>query len=362
MAAIHPFSTQFDKLTTFDAGPHPVISLYLNLRPDQHGRDRFAPFVRGALKERLATYSEEGPERTSLDQDAQKIGATLDNIDASLNGLAIFACSGAGLFEVIPLAAAPLTHRLTIASQPHLYPLARLMDDFPVYAAVLLDSHSARIVLIAANMILREDDVAGVKTKRHKMGGWSQARFQRHVDNFRSQHAKEVADRLSRIVRDEQVPRVIVSGDEVITAMLRDELPKDVTARVIDVLSLDVRSPDHAILQSTLAAIQQHDARTDRERVDELLDAYRSGGLAAVGVENVLRAFELGQVDELLIAGTAANDTASQTSGDLSAEEQSADTLLVKARQTSASICFIQDAELLKPIGGAGAFLRFLVD
>jgi hypothetical protein len=37
------------------------------------------------------------------------------------------------------------------------------------------------------------------------------------------------------------------------------------------------------------------------------------------------------------------------------------DELVTKAAQTSASVSFIQDAALLEPVGGVGAFLRYRI-
>jgi len=362
-------SAQLDRLTAFEPGPHPVVSLYLNLQPNERGRDQFDAFMRNAFTSVVGTYPAGSPERESLDEDARRIREYLGSVDPATNGLALFACSGGGLFEAVPLAAPIPEHRVYVSDQPHLYPLARVLDEYPRYAVVVADTHTARLFVVAVNAIERTDAVEGVKSKRHKVGGWSQARYQRHVDNFRAQHAKDVVEVLTRTVRAEQIQFVIVGGDEVIVPLLKDELPKDVAERVVDVVRLDTRAPAHEILQSSLESIRQHDVQTDRERVDALLGEYRSGGLGTVGVAAVEAALDLGQVDELVIAAapeiidtTAKPDAAAAadvTAGSLTGAERVADELIVKARQTAASIRFIQDPALLQPLGGVGAFLRF---
>jgi peptide subunit release factor 1 (eRF1) len=360
-----PLSAQLDRLAALIPGPYPVISLYLNLQPDDRGRDRYDAFVRKTLPERLATFPGEGPERASLERDREKIRTYLQSLDASANGLALFACSGADLFEAIALTAPIAEHRLYISDQPHLYPLARVIDEYPRYAVLVADTHRARIFVVAANAVERAAGVESDKTKRHKMGGWSQARYQRNVDNFRTQHAKEAVDMLTRIVRDEQIPSIVIGGDEVVVPMLKRELPKDVAERLVDVLPLDIRAPEHEILRSSLEALRRQDAQSDRERVDGLLNAYRGNGLGTVGVDSVSRALELGQVLELLITSrpdaidTAGRSTGNASPAERSAEERIADDLIVKARQTGAAVRFIQDSELLAPFGGVGAFLRF---
>src|SRR5688572_7073618 len=177
-------SAQLDRLAAFEAGPFPVVSLYLNAQSDQHGRDHFEPFLRKELPERLRTYPAEGPERKSLEEDAEKINSYLGNLTPSANGIVIFASSGAGLFEAIELAAPIDQHRLYVSDEPHLYPLARVLDQYPRYAVLLADTHRSRIVVVAANAVEATEQVTGTKTRRHKMGGWSQARYQRHIENY----------------------------------------------------------------------------------------------------------------------------------------------------------------------------------
>jgi len=346
MPTADQLTSQLDRLAAADTGPFPVISLFLDLRPNDRGRDQFESFLRKELTERVATYPASGPERDSLEQDAAKIREYVSHLDGSINALALFTSSGADLFEAIPLAAPLDAHRLYISPQPHLYPLARLVDEYPRYLALLVDTHSARIFVFAMNALVKTEAIEGAKTKHHKKGGWSQARYQRHTENFHVRHAKEVVDAVERIVREEEIGSILILGDEVIVPLLREQMPKPLADKVIDVLKMDVRAPEHDVLQATLDALREHDAATDRERVEALVGAYRGNGLATVGAENVRKAFELGQVDELVIAAPPE-----------STEESNE--LVRQARATSASVRFIEDASLVESIGGVGAFLRF---
>src|SRR6476660_9379845 len=105
MTHVDQLTAQLDRLGSADTGPFPVVSLYLDLKPNERGRDQFEPFLRKELAERLRTYPGQGPERESIEQDAEKIRSYVSQLDSSLNGLALFTSSGAGLFEAIPLAA-----------------------------------------------------------------------------------------------------------------------------------------------------------------------------------------------------------------------------------------------------------------
>jgi len=365
MPTIDQLHEQLDRLAEWDPGPFPVVSLFLNLQPDDRGRDRFEPFLRNELDARLTTYGAQGPERASLEKDADRIRKYVGGVDPSANGLAVFSSSGADLFEAVPLAAPIAEHRLYISDQPHLYPLARLLDEYPRCAVLLADTHSARIFIFALNALERQAQIEGTKTKHHKKGGWAQARYQRHTENYHLHHAKEVIDALARIVRDEAITSVLIAGDEAIVPLLREQMPKDLAERIVDVLKLDIRAPEREVLDATVAVIKEQTAESDRERVEALIGAYRGNGLAVVGVDAVRRALELGQVDELVIAARpdaldpAARSTTQREPSERTAEERAADELIVKARETAAKTRVIEDASLLAAVGGVAATLRF---
>jgi len=214
------------------------------------------------------------------------------------------------------------------------------------------DTNAARIFVFGTGSTVDSVDVQNPKTKHSKAGGWSQARFQRHVENVHVHHAKEVVDRLDKIVAAEGIDHVVLAGDEVIVPLLKEQMPEQLAAKLVDVLRLDIRSPEHEVLTSTLEALRRQDEQTDETVVRELIDEYRAGGLATVGVDPVDNALQRGQVDTLVI--TAGPD---QVKGG----EETANQLVTLARQTSAAVRFIENPSLLASIGGVGALLRYAI-
>jgi peptide subunit release factor 1 (eRF1) len=367
-------------LAALEPSPFPVLSLYLSLVPNERGREDHHQFVRKVLNERAKAFSEESPERQSFDQDAERIRQYLEtNHDTAWNGLAIFASAGADLFEAIPLEAPLDHHELFIGSVPHLYPLAKVIDTFPRYAAVTLDTNKARIVVFSLAAAERQENIQNQKTRRNSKGGWSQARYQRHAENFHLLHIKEVVETLDRIVREENIGHIVVEAEEVALPIFREQLPKHLAEKIVDELTIQRHTDDSSLLMRTLTALRVKDAESDAEKVEELMDAWQSGGLGVAGPEAALSALQLGQVDELIIAAspellkpvqTLPDDAAP---GDLqattSAPQGTADErrlklaaeLVTRAKQTAAKIRFIEDGNLLAGIGGVGALLRFRI-
>jgi len=75
------------------------------------------------------------PERESLDVDLARIGDLLANVRPSAQGVAIFACSAADKFFRVGQFDAPFErNQLFVGERPHIYPLARLIDQYRPYA------------------------------------------------------------------------------------------------------------------------------------------------------------------------------------------------------------------------------------
>src|SRR3954452_7717589 len=135
----------FDRLVAFPPTTFPVLSLYLNAEPNQHGQDDVDRFLRRELAARGRTYEPHSADRESYDRDVERIQSWVrENLRPSANGVAIFACAGQDdFFEAVQLDAPIKEHRLYVYNQPQLYELARITDAYPRYPAVVLDSQLA---------------------------------------------------------------------------------------------------------------------------------------------------------------------------------------------------------------------------
>jgi peptide chain release factor subunit 1 len=365
-----------DQLAAFIPTTLPVLSLYLNAQADQHGRDSFAAFVRKELPARAKTYPLRSPARASIDRDTERIQKYLqEEVQPSTNGIAIFACAGAEeFFEAVQLDVPITEHELYVDHQPHLYALARLLEQYRRYAVLLADTNAARLFVFGTGERMQAQEVQNTKVSHTRVGGWSQARYQRHVKNYHLHHAKEVVEALGQVVQQDKIEHIILAGDEVIIPVLREQMPPPLRDKVIDILRLDITTPEHAIVQAALVALREQDAKDDAEKVERLLDEFRSGGLAVIGVHDTLAALANGQVDELVISATVDNFQAEEDGdallqarapeGEANGSPTSpavivADELVTRARQSSAHITFIENAALLADVGGVGARLRY---
>lgn len=367
-----------DSLLTFGAIPAPVISLYLDARVNEHGKRNFMPFVRKQLSERVKSYPTQSEERASVEEDFVRIMRYLeDGVRDPTQGLALFACSALdNYFQVGQFEVHFERNRLVVSERPHVYPLARLIDQYRRYAVVLADTNRAQIFVFAAGRAVEQNDIENVKTKHTSVGGWSQSRYQRHEENYHLHHAKEVVDALERTLREDQIEHVILAGDEaVVIPLLKEQMSKELLEKVIDTISLGIDTPEHELLEETLTAFSRHDSLTDMQQVERLLGEFRGDNLAVAGVPDTLAALSNGQVEEMLIVAAAdslkfdeeevrkvlkvygADDIPETLDARAVADE-----LIRRANQMSAArTTFVEDVTRLEQLGGVGALLRYRV-
>ena len=330
------------------------------MKPDQPAQP-FKAFLEDAIKEHEDAAA-----------DIQKILEFLADEKPASQALAIFTSSAdPGLFETVPIEAPLGGHRLYIDREPHVFPLERLADQYQSYAAVLVNTNTARLYVFSAGAAERQIVVKNKKGKRVSAGGWSQARYQRRAENLHIKHMKEVAEAVDRLVQEESIARVLVAGDDVALPLLREHLAPATLELVTEVGGVDIKTSDNDLFRVTLEAFREADQQSDQDRVDAVLNAYRSGGLGTVGLAGVRAALERGQVDRLLVPATPAKSTADHATADTAAtgpkelqselDESVIEELVTLARRTDAEITFIEDARLLVPARQVGAMLRYRV-
>jgi peptide subunit release factor 1 (eRF1) len=367
------------RLIEFEPQALPVISMYLDARTNQHGKRDFAPFVRKRMIELARIYAPHSQERAGFVSDAEQIERYLKEwVDPATQGIAIFACDSKNKFFDVGEFNVPFPrNRISVSDRPHLYPLARLAGKNPRYAVVVADANNAHIFVFGCGRTMARADVQNSAPPPTEIRRWMESRYQRHMENYQLHHMKEIANVLERTLRDDGVPNLILAGDEkTIIPMLREQLSKKTKAKIIDVLSLPVATPESELLAESLKAFQKFDSKSERAKVQRLMNEYRADDLAVAGVAQTLAAASNGQVDEMLITSSPADlvydevevanvlqlyPVDNQLSPKLD-QRSVADELVRRATQlSSARVTFIENATQLNQVGGVGALLRYRI-
>ena|SRR5436190_1614362 len=292
------------KLAEWTPGDVPVISLYLSVDGRQYPRRidyevRLDDLLRQA-RERAALLGRDL--MRSVEEDAVQVSSFVrERFDrGSTRGLALFSASRAGLWEDIPLPR-PVRDRVVVAPHPDLLQLETLLDTYESFCTVLVDSEKARIFLAELGQIEEQshllDDVPG----RHDQGGWSQARYQRHIDEHRQRHLKHTGEVLLHFHKRRKFDHLILGGPEEIVA----EFERDLHDYLRRLVRARISLPMTAMVAEVQARSLEIEEDMERERVRASLDrlsAEAAAGRAAVtGLASTLRALGEGRVETLLV-------------------------------------------------------------
>jgi peptide chain release factor subunit 1 len=380
-----------EKLAAFEPNGFPVVSIYLDARANENGRDEYEIWLRQAINEAGEEFEEDSAEAESFKADIERIQTFLDEeAEEDANGIAIFACSGAdGFFETVQLDVAFPNNRLFAFDRPHIFPLVRLIEQNPKYAVLWSDTNKADIYVFGGENTInletetkaKVEEIENTVTQRTKVGGWSQARFQRHIGNFHLQHAKETVEELEKLMRDARIEHLVLCGDETrIMPILRPQLPKALEDAVVATLNMSQYASEDEIREKTHEIMAIENAVKDKERVQRMYDAAKAAaGLGTLGVEDTLAALSNGQVEELIISSSfnairyspkkvkkvlkayapGEDNSASDELPEVKEIRQVGDELIIRALNSAAKIVFVEDESLLKEAGGVGAVLRY---
>ena len=334
-----------------------------------------------AARQRLA---DAGASPASLDAAAAVAGAP-----GGARGYAVFARAGAVTFTGV-LDAPPRREIARLAPLPHLMPLlAQRRPPIP-HVRVSATRVGGEIVAIGGTGWSWRDWVAGQDWPVHKasVGGWSEPRFERSVEETWDENAKTLATEVDAVAGRIGARHVIVSGDVRARSLLLGHLstPLRESATVLDE---EVSADSQAMTAAADRALSEWAGRHSRERFDDW-QARLAHGLAVQGLQETMAAFRNGQVSDLFLADDPTS-TASAWIGpagsDLAASQQElldldvaapaadrADAALVRAiAHTDADLHFLP-ADLVetgnpeacggiaRPLDGVGATLRFSVE
>ena len=230
-------------------------------------------------------------------------------------GVAIFACEQRLLFEACQPASVSIAATRSSATG-HISIRSLASATSTRCAAVLIDTHTARIFVFSAGETEQYLEIQNPKGKHIKSGGPSQARLQRHAGNSQLLHVKDVIERLETVVRANAIEYVVLAGDEVVVPLFKSHLPQMLAERLVDVVRLDIRSAEPEVLSATLELMRRHDAARDLALVQQVVGDSRAGGRAVVGVADTRRALRDGRVETLRIAALPEQVPGSEAAAD----------------------------------------------
>ena len=368
-------------LAGFEAEKGCAISLYLDLDP----RDTPTP---AAADTRLHSLIDEaakgdGANRRELTHDQRlSLRADFDRIRRfyeteftrdGAHGLAIFCAGLDNVWRPLALTEA-VPDEVKVGRKLYLAPLVPLVGRGEGALVVVVGRERGQFFRLRGGRLEETADHTEEQPGKHDQGGWSQARYQRHIEALVHEHLKEVADELDHLVRRLHGPQVVVISTEEARAEFDDLLSKEAQGAIVGWTQAEAHAQAPELLELATPVLERW--RTEQET--SVLERWREeagrDGRAAAGWAKTLEAASDGRVELLLFQEGARHPAAScPRCGRIAAEEgtcpldgtsmeRSDDGLDLAVHQTlihGGTVWAVQHHQDLEPVEGIGALLRY---
>lgn len=279
-------------LAAFHNDIYPVVSLYLDVRPEERQRDKVRAKLKHLIDEarHLPATTSTKECRRAFQQEAERLMAWFETeYDDTGRGLAIFTAQEHGLWRSFRLPV-PTRDRLIIADRPYLRPLLTLVDEFERYMVVLVDKQTARLFIVYLGEIEEYTDLMDELVPHSREGGLSAEKNQRHHDMHVLWHVKHAAEVTERLWMLEQCQWLLIGGTDEALAEFRDHLPKALRERLAGQVTVSVNDNHDVILARALEVEQAIERRVEAERVTALFDATFGTKQGVLGLDDTLEA------------------------------------------------------------------------
>jgi peptide chain release factor subunit 1 len=293
------------QLASFRAEKGCAISLFIDLDPSVSPTPAHA-------QTRVHSLLDEGEKRSdgSRQTHEQRLGLKADferireffNEEFERNGArgyAVFCAGLDNLWQTVPLSE-PVPDEVKVSQELYLAPLVPLVGRGEGAVVAVVSREQGRLYRLQGGRLEEVADLFEEQPRRHDQGGWSQSRFQRHVDELAKDHLKDVGVELESRLRRLRYPKVVVVCPEELKSEFAEVLAGDALGAIIGWTTAKARASPVELLDAAMPVIEEWRERQETETVERWKDQVGRNGRASSGWEATLEAASDARVDCLL--------------------------------------------------------------
>jgi peptide subunit release factor 1 (eRF1) len=312
-------------------------------------------------------------EREHFDENLKLLDGVLEGLSFDTPSVAVFVCWALDVAQTLPLTVG-VPDKVWMGSAPFIRPLAELQDEYEDFAVAVVDNTAAQVYFVRAAEVTGEGRVRGDVKNSVKKGGWSQKRYARRREKELNQYAADVAELLRELYDDEGFERLVLLGSQEAMQAVEEQLATPLQDRLVGGRSVDL-GDEQSVLQEAFAVYFEGERREEEALWERIREGYLTGGLAAVGAQQVLKAAQEARVEvalidrEMELVGTQCRacehavygtpETCQRCGSSDVFEVDYVNELVETLARTGAEADFVDPFAALSEVGGVGALLRY---
>jgi len=295
------------ELAGFRAESGCALSIYLDLDPSDTPTPAGAETRLRSLLARAEKEFAHGGERPR--EEKMAVGRDLDRIREwwgrefdrdGARGVAIFVSGGDGLWRVLMLPRA-VRDDVHLSRRLRLTPLVDLAGDGEGALVAVVNRERGQVFRLRGGRLQEIVDRTEEQPGQHDQGGWSQARFQRHIEKLVAEHLKAVGGEIDKRVRSTRGPELVIVAPDELRAEIEGALSVEARESIVGWANARANASPLELLE----VARPHLERARTARIGEAVERWREErgrhARASAGWAETLPAASDGRVDLLLL-------------------------------------------------------------
>jgi peptide chain release factor subunit 1 len=366
------------ELAGFRAAKGIAVSFYLNLDPGltptaADAQTRVNSLLSEATR-RLDRNDLTHDERQGLKGDLERIRSYFqqDLVRDGAHGLAVFAAELDNLWRPLTLTEA-VGDAVKVNSELYLTPLIPLVGRGEGALVAVVGRERGEVYRLRGGRLQPVADQTEEQPGQHDQGGWSQANYQRHIEQLVLEHLNRVADELDRLLgrRSEQI--VVVSAENT-RSTFEGLLSRRARDSIIGWTTAEAHAGAPELLAEAAPVLEAWRVQEEQTAVERWRDETGRSGRAAAGWEQTLEAASDGRVDLLLYRDgvehsawrcpscgrlAVADGTCPLDGTRMESTDAGLDLAVHQTLSNGGTVCAVMERADLDPVEGIGALLRY---
>jgi peptide chain release factor subunit 1 len=366
------------ELAGFRAEKGCAISLCLNLDPSDvptagDAQTRMNAMLHAADRTDRTDLTHE--QRGALKADFERIATWFDDEferDGS-QGLAVFAAGLDNFWRTLALPE-PVRDSARVSRDFYVSPLVSLVSRGDGTIVAVVGREQGQLYRLRAGRLEEIAEHYDEQPGQHDQGGWSQGRYQRHIEKLVQEHLKGVAQELDRSKRQLRAPKIVLVCSEEMRSEFTDALSAEVRESLVGWTQAQAQAGPGAILQAVAPVLEAAESKDEAEVIERWREEAGRNARATSGWEQTLEASSDARVELLLFQDGAdrpayrcpACGRAAVSEGScpldgtrLEPTDSGLDLAVHQTLANGGAVWAIRHHQDLAPVEGVGALLRF---